>query len=125
MPTITWEIPIVTISEANCSQHWSKKAKRHKQQQFFIRIAMKDHVDKITLPCEVALTRLAPRELDFVNLTSSLKWIEDAVCDQLVPGLKPGRADGDKRIKTTFLQEKTKRLGVRIEISYAEIASAI
>jgi hypothetical protein len=48
----------------------------------------------------------------------SMKWIEDAVCDLLVPGLAPGRADGDKRITTQYKQEKGQNFGIRIEIAY-------
>ena len=36
MKKITWNLRIKTVSEANCTQHWTKKSKRHKLQQFFI-----------------------------------------------------------------------------------------
>ncbi len=52
------------------------------------------------------------------NLPCSFKWILDAVCDNLLPGLKPGRADGDERISVKYDQEKSKEYGVRITMEF-------
>lgn len=49
---------------------------------------------------------IRPRELDYVNLVSSLKHAQDVIADILIPGLKAGRADGDKRILWDFMQKK-------------------
>jgi hypothetical protein len=117
MKSKCWEVPIMTVSEANCSEHWSKKAKRHKQQQFFVKLALKKGIEEISLPCHVKITRMGRGSLDFDNLVSSQKWVVDAVCDSLIPGLKPGRADGDKRITVSYNQEKKQFYGVRIEIT--------
>jgi hypothetical protein len=117
---MTWEIPIRTVSELNCTENWRKKHKRHKQQQYFVKLALKQEICQVSLPCQIKITRLSPRELDYGNLVSSQKWVEDAVCDSLIPGLQPGRADGDKRITTSFHQEKRALAGVRIEIIYED-----
>lgn len=114
---LSWYIPIKTVSEANSSEHWTAKSKRHQQQKFFIQLALKKNIHLVSLPCEVKLIRIG-RKLDFANLVCSLKWVEDSVADMLIPGLKPGRADGDPRIKTEFCQEPGKILAIRIEISY-------
>lgn len=113
---IVCEVPIKTVSESNCSEHWTKKSKRHKQQKFFVQLALKEQVKKITLPCMIKVVRLSSRLLDYDNLVSSQKWVIDSICDLLIPGLKPGRADGDTRISVCYDQEKSKSNGVRIEI---------
>jgi hypothetical protein len=113
---IICEIPIKTISELNCTEHWTKKSKRHKQQKFFTQLALKEEVKKITLPCVIKIIRISPRVLDYDNLVSSQKWVVDSICDLLIPGLKPGRADGDKRISVLYDQEVGKLQAIRVEI---------
>lgn len=105
---VTLLLPIKTVSEANLkkTEHWTKSSKRHRQQQQRVRLFMNAYCELIKLPVKITITRIAPRKLDFDNLVVSQKWVLDAVCDQLVPGLRPGRADGDPRISpVTYLQE--------------------
>ena len=130
MPKITLNIPVNTVSEMNCSQHWRVKAKRHKSQQYFIRLAMKPH--KVLLPCTVTMIRLASREIDDDNLSSAFKWIRDELSECIICGDKrktyinargrvqeiKGRVDSDKRIKWFYGQEKAKIKGIRIEIEF-------
>lgn len=118
MKNICVEIPIKTISEANCSEHWKKKHKRHKNQKFLVKLALKRHICQVILPCQVNITRLSPGTLDFDNLVSSQKWVVDAVCDCLIPGLLPGRADGDRRIKISYDQQRSRLYGIKINIQY-------
>ncbi len=120
MPKLTWEIPIRTVSELNCREHWTKKHRRHKQQKFFVAAALKKDIAKVKLPCKVTLTRLSGRNLDFDNLVCSMKWISDACADLLAPGLMPGMADADPRIKIDYAQEKQRKIGIRIEIQYGD-----
>lgn len=128
---ITWEIPIMTVSEANSSQHWSKKAKRHKQQQFFIRAAYEKYVKELKLPCNVTMTRLAPRSLDDDNLTTAFKYIRDEISECIFPEKRgryldkkgnyrkiKGRADSDPRITWQYAQQKNPVYAVRIDISF-------
>lgn len=112
----SWTLNIKTISEANTSEHWTKKSKRHKQQKFFVRLAFNQLKKPIELPCKVIMTRLASRELDFVNLCVSLKWIQDQIADCLIPGKAAGQADSDPRITWEFKQEKRNINGVRIDL---------
>jgi hypothetical protein len=102
------KIPIRLVPESNSSEHWTKKAKRHKIQKVIVKSYLQR--EKLPpLPCIVTLTRFSPRELDrHDNLASSFKWILDQVCDSLIPGLAPGRADSDPRISVVYKQEKTK-----------------
>lgn len=129
MPKIILNLPIDTVSEMNCSQHWRVKSKRHKSQQFFVRLAMNKH--KVNLPCTVTMIRLSPRDLDDDNLSSAFKWIRDELSECLIPNSRKtyingrgktqeikGRADSDKRIKWLYGQEKAKIKGIRIEIDF-------
>ena len=109
-------LPIRTVSEANCSDPWIIKAKRHAKQKRLVyllvpSIPLKDQ--KAT----VKLTRLSPRQMDLDNMMMSLKWITDGICERLVPGLAPGRADGDKRITLLYDQQPSKSYGVKVEIT--------
>lgn len=121
--TIIWEIALKTVSEANCTQHWTKKSKRHRQQQFFIRELFRRESVKIALPCDVKMIRRASRTLDSDNLVSAFKWIRDEISECLIPSTKKGkgRADSDERIAWIYDQEKSVKLGIRIEISFADV----
>lgn len=128
--TITWILPIKTVSEINCSQHWTKKHKRHKQQQFFVRCLFRKETNEIKLPCAIKLTRLSPKLLDPDNMPTSMKYVQDEIAEQLtgkggfyvtksgkVRSIK-GHADGDKRLSWSYDQEKYPMQAVKIEISY-------
>lgn len=117
------KLPIKTVSEANKSgEHWTKKSKRHKNQKFLVKLALADQLDTIpSLPVKIKITRIAPRFLDkFENLPMSLKYINDAICEVLIPAKAIGQADGDKRIQTTCDQIKgyPKEYAVQIEITH-------
>lgn len=120
MPTIIYEIPIKTVSEANSSEHWTQKAKRHALQKKIVRMVLFRDIQKVILPCHIKIVRLSPRSLDYDNLVSSQKYVLDSICDMLIPGLAPGRADSDKRISTEYDQKKTSTMGVEIQITYSE-----
>lgn len=114
-----WYIDLKTVSEANSSEHWTKKAKRHRLQKMKIKAALLQERPHIQLPCAIHLTRIAPRTLDVDdNLPMAFKFIKDAIADYIIPGQAPGRADDCKSIVWRFKQEKgqPKQMGVRIEI---------
>jgi len=128
---ISWILPIKTVSEINSSEHWSKKSKRHKIQQFFVRYLFSRESNKIELPCTIRLTRLSPRLLDDDNLPTSMKYVRDEISEILIPEkvgwyktrtgkLKKlkGRADDDPRILWKYSQEKWPTQAVRIEIIF-------
>lgn len=128
MGKIIWEIPLKTVSESNCREHWTKSSKRHRQQQFIIRAVYNAESQEITLPCTVKMTRMSSRLLDDDNLRIAFKWIRDEISECLIPEkcasyvdnngnirrLK-GRADDDARINWKYAQEKSKIKGVKIE----------
>lgn len=112
-------LPIVTVSEANLREHWTKKAKRHRAQREIIYSYWNREKPEMQLPCSITLTRIAPRKLDSDNLIFALKWVRDCLASLLVPGLRPGRADDDPRIIWNYKQRKgnPKEYLVSIEIS--------
>lgn len=113
------DLPLQTVSEANCFEPWQVKHGRHKAQQRIVALMLNPHRAKIKLPCKVMLTRFAPNELDaFENLPMSFKYIVDAICAIITGDYRPGRADSDKRISLACDQVKSAEYGVRIEISF-------
>lgn len=130
MTKIIWELPLKTVSESNCSEHWTKKSKRHRQQQFFIRSLFSKEDSVIPIPCIITLTRVSQRALDAEeNLPMAFKWIKDEIGACLFPeklviykkkngklAANKGHADSDDRVQWRYAQEKGKRLGIRIEI---------
>jgi|SRR5271157_2998663 len=113
--SISWQIPLETISEANTSEHWTKKHKRHKHQKSVIAWQFMTEKPDISLPCKVRLTRISPRSLDDDNLRMAFKWIRDAIADNLIPGKAAGRADDDKRIFWEYAQEKGPK-GIKVDL---------
>lgn len=104
---ITWHLPIKIANEANSSEPWMKKAKRHRLQKRRIKEQFLFDKPEIPLPLKVILTRIAPRELDsHDNLRVAMKWIVDAIAAELTGNYVPGRADSDKRIQWEFKQKK-------------------
>lgn len=110
-------LPIRTVSEANCFEGWKKKHARHKKQKFAVQAHLNLVVNKITLPCEITLTRYASRSLDLHdNLPYSFKFISDSIADLLIPGKKSGFADSDLRLTWKYSQIKSKEYAIRIQI---------
>lgn len=115
---INWRLPIKTVSEFNTREHWRVSHKRHKAQKALVALQFRQAKPQIALPCVVTLTRIAPGTLDFDNLAGAFKYVTDAVCDGILPGLRAGQADRDPRIKIEYAQEKGRQgeYAVRIEI---------
>jgi hypothetical protein len=131
MNKITWEIPLKTIGESNCTEHWTKKSKRHIQQQFFIRSLFNHETSEIHLPCVIRMVRLSSRLLDDDSIPTAFKWIRDELAACIFPNKvviyktkngkvkeNKGFADSDQRITWEYSQEKSKIQGIRIEISF-------
>lgn len=113
------DLPIRTVSEANCFDPWKKKYARHKDQQRIVAVGLNPLKAIIRLPCKIMLTRFAPESLDtFDNLPMSFKYIVDAVCAIITGEYRAGKADSDKRLTIACDQVKSKAYGIRIEISW-------
>jgi len=118
--SITVRMPIKTVSEANSKLNWRASMKRHKSQKNATVAFLWPKLAIIRLPCHIKMTRIAPRALDAEdNLPMAFKWIKDAICDMIKPGLKPGRADDDKRFSFEYAQrrEGVKEYAIEIEIT--------
>ena len=107
-------VPIPTVSEANAHTHWRVRQKRAKSQ----RLAVTCHLlfrrcDLPALPCIVTMTRLSPRKLDDDNAVGAMKHVRDAIAAYYRVD------DGDPRWTWRVAQEKSKAVGVRIEIGGA------
>lgn len=112
------KIPIRIVSEANSNEHWHKKAQRHTIQKNLVRLYLKQR-QPFHLPCNVTLTRYAPRKFDSDNLQTAFKYIRDAVSECITGCTIAGRADDDPRITWGYDQKKiSKELPyITIEIS--------
>jgi hypothetical protein len=113
------DLPIRTISEANCFEPWRIKHARHKDQQRIVALGLNPLKGNISLPCKIVLTRFAPDFLDaFDNLPMSFKYIVDAVCAIITGEYRAGKADSDERIQISCNQVKSDKYGIRIEVIY-------
>ena len=120
---INWRLPIRLVSEANNTDHWTKKRKRFRAQHDWINMRYRlDNSPEIPESCIIVLTRIAPRELDDDNLRSSFKHCRDYIADLIRPNLAPGRADDTKLIEWNYKQEKgePKEYAVKIEVFVAD-----
>ncbi len=108
-------LPIRTVSEANISEHWSKKADRHKKHKGMVSLYLKPLRKHLKLPCKITMVRYAPRKLDrHDNLPMSFKYILDACCEIITNDFRPGRADDCERIEVSYEQVSHKEYGIII-----------
>lgn len=91
-------------SEANLSEHWTKRKKRRDLQSLLLRKEFEASKLIFPLPLHVILTRISPRKLDTDNLVSAFKHIRDEIADILVPGKRKGRADDTNDIRWFYDQ---------------------
>ncbi len=125
---IEFTVWVKTVSEANNFDPWRKKHQRHKMQKRAVAFAFiqgrsdpnrEFRFKNITLPCTVKLTRLSSRFLDeHDNLRMALKYINDQLCAEITQNFIPGRADNYEGFTFEYAQEKSKKQGVKIEITY-------
>ncbi len=113
-----FRLPIEILSEANSSEHWTKKAKRHKNQKLIIWAYLHNTKPEQKLPCHIILTRLSPRKLDDDNLVSGFKYVRDQIADYFIPGKRPGFADSDNRLTWEYKQEASKLKEIQIEFIF-------
>ena len=112
-------LPVYLASEANTREHWTESKKRHDNQKAWIRTALLSY--KISLPCEVKLTRLAPGLLDpDDNLPMSFKYLKDYIAAEITGDFRPGRADSNKKIKWYYNQQKSSLYGAKILILFEQ-----
>ncbi len=116
---IVLTLPILTVSEGNCSESWKVRHVRHKIQKQEVALSLRCLKERIKRPCSLLLTRVAPKALDVHdNLPMSLKYVCDAVCEEITGDYRPGHADNARDIEIKYSQEKSQLYGVRITISF-------
>ena len=112
-------LPIKTVSEGNCFEPWRKKHNRHKSQKELVKLALLTQKNKIPLPCNIKLIRLAPKILDaHDNLRMALKYILDQVCAEITQDFIPGHADNTPGFSFEYDQQTSKEYSVKILITF-------
>jgi hypothetical protein len=102
--SLTFEVPVKLISEANQREHWAIKNKRKKHQQAVVHYALAGLKRDIpAFPVHVVITRVGVRKLDSDNLAGSCKHVQDAIAKCM------GVDDGDER-KVRWVYEQRKGL---------------
>lgn len=119
--SVSVSLPIHTVSESNSRGHWSKRAKRARQQRSTVALVLRVHLrsSNIALPVSALLTRVAPSTgLDDDNLRAALKAVRDGVADAL------GLDDRDPSVTWLYSQRRgaPKQYAVEISISNDEAA---
>lgn len=112
-----WEfIEMAVTSEDNANQSWQTKYRRHNRQKYLVTRWLKDY--KLPQDAAIRITRFGARKMDEDNLSSSVKYVKDAVANMIFPGLAPGRADGSKTLYWYYHQVTGPKQpkGVKIEI---------
>ena len=121
MKILKLSIPMKTVSEANSSEHWTAKHKRHRTQKTWIKFAFLKEKTEISLPCKITVIRIAPRFLDeHDNLRTSLKFIVDAISENITGIKQAGRADDIEGIEWAYDQRKGKPKEYLVEIIIEE-----
>ena len=110
-------IPVKTVSEANISEHWSKKSKRKQQQKALVKIYLSPKLECIKLPCTILLKRIGKRRMDSDNLTVSMKYCRDAIANLIFPGLPAGKADDSPEFTWAYDQKIGKEYAVIVSFS--------
>lgn len=99
--SVTYEIPVITYSEANRAEHWAKRASRVKAQRIEAwrqTILLRDQWPPP--PYRISLHRQADKshQLDTDNLARALKAVRDGIADALRIN------DGDPAHEWTYQQ---------------------
>jgi hypothetical protein len=102
--SISIHLPIRTVSEPNQREHWSKKARRVKDQRCTTGLVVRAELRRSKLSLDdglvVTLCRVAPRTLDDDNLRGATKGLRDGVADAL------GINDRDPRVSWEYEQRR-------------------
>lgn len=119
-PRTVATVPIILANEMNRrGYHWAKRMRLKHEQWTGCRIAFAGQKPP-ALPLLVTLTRFYAgrgKPWDESALPDGFKAVQDWIADWLIPGLPIGIADGDHRISWLYRQEKSERVGIRVEIS--------
>ena len=104
-------LPIALQSESNMREHWASRHHRRARQRVTVRF-FTAHFRHVTPPCDVTITRIAPKRLDDDNLVGSAKAVRDEIAALL------GVDDADESVTFRVMQTKgePRTYGVWIDI---------
>ncbi len=108
--SVSFFIPVKTVSEANSRGHWRLKAARAKAQRAAATLLANIAIRGLKLPLTVELTRESPGTLDDDNLRPALKAVRDGIADSLAIN------DRDPRVKWKYSQRVAKEYGVYVRV---------
>lgn len=115
-------LPIRTVSEANQRDHWTKKARRAKDQRgttaLVVRAELRRKRVTIGNGLVVTLCRVAPGTLDDDNLRGACKGPRDGIADAL------GINDRDPRVTWAYQQRRGRAGEYAVNITIVERMSA-
>lgn len=111
-PVIEVRLPLRTVNALNERAHWSKRARRAKQERVEAAWSLLPWKRKgeLKVPCTVTLTRESKKFMDGDGLQASFKNLRDGVADAL------GVDDADPRVTWCYAQQKAKEYGVVIQV---------
>ena len=100
--------------------HWTKSNRVKKEKRRFGHALIEHGLTNVLfhLPCTVVITRIAPRRMDDDNNIGACKCVRDMSGSLIIPGKKPGHADGSEFINWKYVQEKGGKgnYAVRIQV---------
>jgi predicted Fe-S protein YdhL (DUF1289 family) len=103
-------------SVANKREHWSRRAKRAKDQRELARWSLSIAGVRPSPPLTIRITRIAPRNLDSDNLSSGCKALRDGIADWL------GVDDGDNRLTWVYAQERGQPRQYLVRVEFEALA---
>lgn len=116
---VSFTLPLKTLSEANLSEHWTKRAARHKEQKLMVGYAMTQVKQLVKMPCTIIMKRYGKRLLDaHDNLPISFKHVADQISKEITGDIRPGRADNNPGLTFKYDQEKSKEYFIKVTIEF-------
>ena len=110
---IEWSLPLEVVSP-NRKEHWSKTHKRNQRNLQWLQACWIKTEPKPQFPLVVRFDRHHRSNYrrfdDDDNLRTAYKFIKDKVADFILPGLRPGKADGDPRFTFHYIQTLDKSI---------------
>lgn len=121
MPTLLSEfIPGLVVRSPNVRCHWGVRHRLNKRHAAALAVLARHGRPDINGGLAVTLTRVGGKTMDGDNLAGAFKKCRDEVAAWLIPGLPPGKADGDPRLTFQYSQRPRRRgepAGVLVEIT--------
>ena len=103
-------IEMALPSLANCRMKWQKLMRIKNEQKKRVARALELVAPLPLFPVTVTITRVGPRQMDYDNLVSSIKYVRDQVAEMIEVD------DGDIGYQWVYCQELRKKYLVTIHI---------